>query len=614
LEQQYIRVYNLDMQLVAILENAYNIGYTKRFNEVWGASFSLPADDPKLAEVKPLYYVEIFENGERVDLFRIMPQKMVRSAEQDVVHFECEHVLSTLLDEVIPEYDQFTNIETRDVLAGILDYQDTPHWTLGQVDFTRYFHYAWDGDNLLSAVFSVAQPFDEPYQFTWDTSVYPWRLNLVRVSDEVTAEIRYAKNLRGITKTEDPSNIVTRLYARGYGEGVNQLTIESVNPTGKKYIDAATQSLYGIKSYVWTDRRFENADSLYNSAKALLDQWSVPKITYEVDAIDLAQIDEYGVESFEIGKLVRVKDEELGIDVDVRVMSIDKGDITGAPYDIRLELANRTDDLGDIQAYVERKQQINETYAQGATNIDSHNYADNCDPNHPAVIRFYLPNDLVNVNEMKLSYETEEFRAYSQATEGGGATTVTSASGGGQTTSAGGGIVTTTASGGSASVTSSASFDWTDLLPAAITGTEIDDGEGSHYHIVPGIGNLKDHTHTVSVPSHNHSFSLPTHTHTVSNHTHNITIPDHTHDIKHGIYTLSTQPTAVTVNVDGNTVPITSTSGTDIDLVPYLAKDAGGKITRGTWHEVTITPNDLARVNATVISRLFISSRVGGKF
>jgi phage minor structural protein len=614
MDNRHIHVYDLNMNLVAILENAFNIGYTKRFNEVWGASFSLPADDPKLADIKPLHFVELFENGERVDLFRIMPQKTVRSAAQDVVHFECEHVLATLLDEVIPEYDQFTNIETRDVLAGILGYQDTPNWQLGQVDFTRYFHYAWDGDNLLSAIFSVPQPFDEPFQFTWDTSTYPWTINLIRMSDEITAEIRYAKNMRGITKTEDPTNIVTRLYARGYGEGVNQLTIEEVNPTGKKYIDADTISLYGIKSYVWTDRRFENAESLYNSAKALLNKWSVPKITYEVDAADLSAIDEYGVEKFEIGKLVRVVDEELGINVDVRVMAIEKSDIVGAPYDVRLELANRTEDIGDIQADVERKQQINETYAQGATNIDSHNFNDNCDPEHPAVIEFYFPQDMINVNESRLTFKTSKFRAYSKATKSAPSSVVASASGGGTTatsSSGGGTTATTSAGGGWVGMTNLQQEITSGIDPSAHPNTHGTYGGGvaDHYH------KIYPHQHEVGLPDHSHDVTIPNHTHTVTipNHTHDVTIPSHQHDIDYGIYEDSNTPTSLTIKVDGNTVPVSGTSGEGIDLVPYLAKDSSGKIVRG-WHTLEITPNALARINAVVINRFFIQSRTGGKY
>ena len=37
------------------------------------------------------------------------------------------------------------------------------------------------------------------------------------------------KNLIGIERDEDPTQVITRLYPLGYGEGVNQLTIKDVN-------------------------------------------------------------------------------------------------------------------------------------------------------------------------------------------------------------------------------------------------------------------------------------------------------------------------------------------------------------------------------------------------
>jgi len=44
------RVYDLDLNLKAILQNAFAIGYEKRLNELWTAHFSLLADDPKVAK------------------------------------------------------------------------------------------------------------------------------------------------------------------------------------------------------------------------------------------------------------------------------------------------------------------------------------------------------------------------------------------------------------------------------------------------------------------------------------------------------------------------------------------------------------------------------------
>ncbi|PAE09437.1 hypothetical protein CHI02_24185, partial [Niallia circulans] len=75
--------------------------------------------------------------------------------------------------------------------------------------------------------------------------------------------------------------------------------------------------------------------------------------------------------------------------------------------------------------------EINEVYAQGATNIDSHNFADNADPDNPAEIKFYLPDELVRINKLVMSHKTDKFRAYERAIKGGGASVDTTSAGGG---------------------------------------------------------------------------------------------------------------------------------------------------------------------------------------
>src|SRR5690606_18251265 len=165
----------------------------------------------------------------------------------------------------------------------------------------------------------------------------------------------------------------------------------------------------------------------------------------------------------------------------------------------------------------------------------------------------------------------------------------------------------------------------------------------SHYHGLTINGSIFDHSHTVSVPSHSHSFDIPNHSHSVNipNHTHSvnipnhsheinipdhshqidipahkhdITLPDHTHEIEYGIFEYSQMPTAVQITVDGVTLPVNAISGDRIDLIPYLQKDSSNRIARGRYAEIKLAPNNLARINATVTSRLFIQSRIGGTF
>jgi phage minor structural protein len=132
----YPKVYDLNLNLVAILENAFNIGYEKRLNELWTAHFSLPANDPKNAECLPLRFVEIFDGDERVELFRILPSKFGKSGDGLTMTYQCEHVLSTLLDDILFQYHQTSNLSPANTLAYILSKQTTQRWAVGTVNLT----------------------------------------------------------------------------------------------------------------------------------------------------------------------------------------------------------------------------------------------------------------------------------------------------------------------------------------------------------------------------------------------------------------------------------------------------------------------------------------------
>ncbi|PGT36426.1 hypothetical protein COC97_22970 [Bacillus anthracis] len=654
-----VKLYNKQMKLKAYLENAYNIKYTPPLNELWTAVFSLPFTDPKREEIETFDYVELYDNGKRIGMFRIMDSDEEREVHEKIITYDCEHVLSTLMDSVLLGYHERINLTTRENIEYLLSKQRIKHWKLGKCDFVKYFQYSWENEEtLLGPIYSIPKPFDEKFQWTWDDTSYPWTLNLVKYSDEITGELRYRKNMKGIKRKVEAKDVMTRVYPLGYGEGVNQLTIKSVN-NGIPYIDAPdfVRELHDGFDYIWVDRKIEDAKTLYASAKSLLLKACMPKVTYEIDAIDYELIDPYKIEKYETGKLVRLFDEDFNIYVDLRVMDRQKDDVTGNPLDVKLVLENKVTDLGTIQADIEKRQKVNEVYSQGTTNIDSQPFQDNCDPDHPAIIRFQIPNDVKNVNQLILTFETLRFRAYERAIKGGGAVVGSTSAGGGtvSSTSAGGSIVQSTSSGGSSTQTSTSGGG----------SVQTSSGGGDHVHkmfhgggIVPaepatiGLytafsdpgrntaasfyakgtgaslythGSSGDHTHSLSIPNHQHSISIPSHQHSISlpnhqhdihldPHSHEITLPNHTHDIEFGIFELYQTPSKVTIEVDGNTLPFDSIRGQDINLIPYLAKDNEGKLQRGRYVEIKITPNSLARINATVTGRLFIQSRSGGTY
>lgn len=626
-----LKALDVNRRAIAYLENAYDVSYEKEANSIWSASFSLPLNDRKVSKVKQLGYVEIVDvDGEYIGLFRVMPELTTVNADRAEVKFELKHVLSTLIDSVMFKYHEIPpNTTTRETIEYLLNLQKVKHWKLGRCDFEKYFQYSWENENgLVDALWSVPKPFVDEYMWTYDTTTYPWVLNLIKPDLNVTARVRESHNLKGFKIEKNPNQLVNRVYPLGSGEGVNQLNIKKVNPTGQAYIENA-QSIVdnGLIEYIWVDRRFTDAKTLYESAKALLEKFAKAKVSWEIDAVDLLKCVALPgekvpkIDELRLGKVIQVRTEKFGV-VNLRILKESKSDVFGDPGNIKLSIGNVMNDLGTTQADIERKIEINQLYSQGATNILNYDKADNADEQFPVKFRIYIDDDVVKINTCELTFETTKFRAYSKALKAAGKVVKSTSSGGGSVQS------TTSQAAGQSTQTSSANgthrhrmfidrtnatgpFVFEDAWYSAY-GSGMFSFKKAAFGGEPGDIYTEqaadNHTHTVTTPSHTHNVSI-----TIPNHTHNIDIPEHTHDIQYGIYEDNDVADRVTITVDGNIIPGTDTSKERFNIVEYLSKSNDGTINRG-WHEIIMTPNKRARIEAQITMRVFIKSQLGGEF
>ena len=612
------QVFDRNMRRLAYLDNALAVGYALETNSLWSATFTLPADDKKNAYCAPLNFVEIFDGDERIDLFRIIGEDLERS-DGATRYYNCEHVLATLISDVLFQYHQCggSGVKTADVLNYILARQTRQNWKLGDCDFKRYFEYNWENSTLLSALFAVPECFDSEYLWSWDTTVYPWTLSLTMPTDALKSEIRYAKNMTNIKKTTDATSIANRVYALGYGEGVNQLTIESVNG-GVPYVeDALSIERYGLCSTILVDARYEIAENLKAYAEQILAGLKEPYVSYEIGAIDLHRLTGDSFSKFRPGEVVRVVDEADGINLRTRIVRVEKSDAEGDPGNVTVTIANKTQDIAGSISDLQSRALIGETYAQGATNQQIYNFSDNADATHPAKLQLYISDSVVRINKMLLNVEFEAFRAYEktvksgggQTTSSGGASTATSSSGGGtsKSTSNGGGSTVTSQSGGSSSETAGNIGDYN------TNDVTANDGKQHHHQLIHTHSiSIPGHTHKVSVPAHSHDFSIGEHSHSVNipNHTHST--KDHTHEIEFGIYE-GQRASKATIKVDGKEIPA-QTSYSNIDIVEFLATDDNGKIRRNAWHTIEILPDNMSRIVGAVFAQTFCNSRGGGDY
>lgn len=644
-----IEIFDRDRRRVAIAENAHAVSETEKLNALWYFYFSLPYGDPKNEYCQPFYYVR-HEGGE---LYRIMPESTTLD-ETGRITYQCEHVLATLIDNILFGYHVVGNLGTYtpDVIRYILDHQLVKNWVLYECDFQNQYEYGWEQESLLSALFSVITPLDKPMIVT-DTSVYPWRLSLKRLDTTSNPEmyIRRGHNMGQFSRNRDPQNIVTRLYPLGYGEGVNQLGIAGVNG-GVPYLQSPKEitDKYGIIERVWTDRRYEDAGSLKAAAEVMLRELQNPLATYAVGFNELNTSD---YDKAAIGKRLRIIYDDDQPEVDTFIT-----EITRRFEDVKqssLTVANKATSIAASVADMADRQRIEQTYAQGATQIYSQALQANSDADSGAVMDFFIPEEMRIINKVLVKVRLSRFRAYSQATATEAAKTVTSdtkdeetrsSESGGKTTtstSSGGGVYTSTSYEGKKTITATATI----LSAENIWPTEAAMyGAAKHNHAIPdgarialyggkdqngnviadgyatfvesGAHSHGEHDHDVRIPGHDHEVEIDDHTHrvTIPAHTHEVTIPGHSHKVvvpAHG-HTITPgifeygNPQNFGLYVNSAKKADFSGRSAELDITDFLT-DADNMIPRGRWLSLEVRPDDLAYISIDLIVQGFIQSR-----
>ena len=429
----------------AILQNAYNIVETSPMNAISTLTFEMPIGDYKLKHCNTFDYVR---NDEDNALYRIVRKPRVEGTETDLQTVECEHVFCTLLDTAMPGTFQYDNLPTAEVIRRLLMMQNTKDWVLGDCEFARYFSYSWTHENVAKAIFQIPQSFDTPYIWEFDTLSYPWVLNLRVFNPNRKPEFyaREGKNLLSLEDVEDGAEIYNRIYAFGYGEGINQLTFKRIN-NGRVYVDdAASIAKYGLHETIWVDRRFEDEQSLLERAKVLLSGYAAPRMNRTLSVADIEKLTGEYLDTPQAGKIIKSGNETSYITQVVRNLDSDG--------ETQITIANAPSDVAGTIADLADRALINQDYAQGNTFLYPVNYADNADPTHPAILQFFVPNETKSINKVMLTYTIESFRAYSMGAASGGASTNTSSAGGATTSSSGGGGTSTSNNGGGGSTTS----------------------------------------------------------------------------------------------------------------------------------------------------------------
>ena len=399
----------------AVLQNAFNIVETHELNQIYLLTFSLPSTDEKNKFCLPRHFVRWGNNGE---LYRIKSPK-ISDSNTGIITYECEHVITTLCDSIMFGSFQYggAGVKTRATITWLLSQQKQQDWVLDVCDFDRKFEYLWEQENILNALYSIPKEFASPYMWTFDTTVYPWKLSLRAINTTAKPEfyLRARSNILSSGTSADYANICTRIYPLGYGEGVNQLNIKDVN-NGVPYLQSppVIVAQYGIVEKVLVDRRFENAESLKAYAQSMLDVYQTPTMSRSFDVTDLYPLTNYDWNKAEVGKICKMTQ-------DGSIAYITKTqwqrDLAG---DLHIDLSTKATDIASSVADLADRVRIESVYAQGATQLYQHSKDANATPQKGMIMSLYFPSEMRQINKVLMRLKLNKFRSYSQTTESNG--------------------------------------------------------------------------------------------------------------------------------------------------------------------------------------------------
>lgn len=662
---------NKKVHTLAYLENAYEIEYTQALDTVSTCSIRLPADDPKAKYLDPNNLIEIEDNGESVGLFWI--EQIIKVKEANSIYYNVigYHAINSLSRILLFGLHQYTGLPVSETIQALLE-TEAEHggrkqvdWDFGGSDYDNVIDYSFENVSVYSALQSITKNWKEPNMWVYDTSVYPFKVSLRRMSNEITSRLHSGYNLLELSVEDEYLAMANRYYALGSGEGVNQVNLlyakdlesETEAQNEHYYVENAESiEKYGLRESILVDRSITESSLLLLAANEKLDYYSRLDPIIKVRAADVWEETCQPIDHFVPGQVCRIVEPELDYDEPWRIIRRTKPDLTGKPGDVELILGRMYNTIANAIDKVYNRDQEEKRTSQGATNCYGYSVQDNAGTDQngnidPVVLRFRLPDDLLNVNKCVLDWQTENFRTYSQGAAAGGGTTIgmdtdTTTAGGGGTTI---GIDTDVSSSTTADtvVTSGevtpdyvvnpgdpdhpyetnvhwsvydgrekSKFepfaDWGTLgwvSPVRIATDHGDDNALIFAHDHP-------HYHNVTIKGHNHK--IP-HTHILGDHVHRMphthTTPDHTHNLEYGIYKEPTLAVSgIRIEVDGTVLDgVYGLDKDGLDIIPHLRRSSN-YIDRG-MHTIKFYPvasganKALCRISAQVFIQCFIQSR-----
>ena len=322
----------LDAQLREVCRfHPVTLSINERLVPPHDASMTLPP-----GEGAPFHaWVELYTIDGSAGVYRVSGASECYVITGDV---DLEHSAAILGDAIIPGEGTYSGT-CAEVLTAMLANQTTlingqKPWVLGTCAKSASIEYAYDCNNILSAMTEVVGDEKDGYALEFDdTHGFPWRVNVVSVETSASCEGRLSRNLESVSVSISDDEFCTRIYCKSLPE--------------PHYIDGPTVGVWGIITKTITAGEGVTAESLKSYIMRYLEDHKNPRNSIEINGVDLATATRESLDSFRIGRLFRLALPDYGVKMEERILVRSISDVYGDPRGVRLTLASNIRDTAE---------------------------------------------------------------------------------------------------------------------------------------------------------------------------------------------------------------------------------------------------------------------------
>jgi hypothetical protein len=259
----------------------------------------------------------------------------------------------------VKKYSLFDTVE--DIIDELLSFQvNVPAVTKGTIaaaykDLVRDIQA--NGETIAEVLLNLRDTLGGYIEVNNDREL-DWHEN---VGEDTGQQIRYKKNLVGMERDINWTGLFNRIYA--YGQTTAGVKVRLSEIQAEDYVeDVPSQTAWGgiySKSFVMFS--ITSPETLLSYALEMLAELKDPPMSYRVKSVDLATQPGFTFDRLRLGSIVKVIDEDMGIDIEAKVVKIRHPDLfnpLNMEVDIAVAVRDITGSIVDMERTVKKHQNL----------------------------------------------------------------------------------------------------------------------------------------------------------------------------------------------------------------------------------------------------------------